>query len=56
MGAEPMGEGDLARMVDIGEARIMYHLKVLRDAGLVIQADEAQEEERAYLAVGMAGR
>ncbi len=55
--AEPMSKGDLADVLDIGEAKVKYHLKVLRDADLVVQDEEGQGQgEQAYLAVGMAGR
>jgi DNA-binding transcriptional ArsR family regulator len=56
---EPMSEGDLARLLDLGEAKVTYHLTVLRQADLVMQTEEGQEPglgEREYLAAGMAGR
>jgi DNA-binding transcriptional ArsR family regulator len=57
--AEPMSEGDLARLLDLGEAKMAYHLTVLRQAELVVQTEDGQEpgpNEREYLAAGMAGR
>lgn len=54
--AGPMSEGDLARVLDIGEAKVKYHLTVLRDAELVMQVEEGQGQgEHAYVAAGMAG-
>jgi len=57
--AEPMSEGDLAKLLDLGEAKVTYHLAVLRNAELVAQTEDGHElgpGEREYLAAGMAGR
>ncbi len=57
--AEPMSEGDLAMLLDLGEAKVTYHLTVLRNADLVVQTEDGQEPgpgEREYLAAGMAGQ
>jgi DNA-binding transcriptional ArsR family regulator len=55
--AEETSPSELAEALDLGVARVSYHLKVLHGADLVTQAEEAQGHgERAYLAAGMAGR
>ena len=55
--AEETSTSELADALDLDAAKVSYHLKVLRDADLVMQAEEAQGQgERTYLAAGMAGQ
>jgi DNA-binding transcriptional ArsR family regulator len=51
--AEGMSERELADVLDLDPAKASYHLKVLRDANLVMQIEEGQEHgKRAYVAAG----
>ncbi len=55
--AEGTSARELADVLDLGAAKVSYHLKVLRDAALVVQVEEGQGHgERAYLAAGLASQ
>jgi len=55
--AEGTSERELAGALGLSEAKIKYHLTVLRGADLVMQVDDDQgREQSAYIAAGFAGR
>ncbi len=55
--AEGASASELADVLGLDAVKVSYHLKVLRDADLVMQVEEGQGQgELAYLAAGLAGR
>jgi DNA-binding transcriptional ArsR family regulator len=52
---EGVSESELADVLDLGRARLKYHLTVLRNADLIAEIEDVQEQgqgECAYVAAG----